>query len=126
MARVWEAHADVDLVFVGRGDLEGALGAQASFSGHGERVHFLGNWQIPSAVRRAAISFAVESSNVCGLRVNGRDAGWVDEVKSLMQSVPADAPAWNASGYRTVAVQPRMRASFDPAYRRRTASQKPT
>jgi glycosyltransferase involved in cell wall biosynthesis/peptidoglycan/LPS O-acetylase OafA/YrhL len=42
MARVWEEHANVDLVFVGRGELEGALGAQASFSGHGDRVHFLG------------------------------------------------------------------------------------
>ncbi len=30
------------------------------------------------------------------------DAGWCDEVRRLMQSVPADAPAWNASGYRTV------------------------
>jgi tRNA dimethylallyltransferase len=30
------------------------------------------------------------------------NSGWVDEVKRLMQSVPADAPAWNASGYRTV------------------------
>jgi tRNA dimethylallyltransferase len=26
-------------------------------------------------------------------------AGWLEEVKSLMESVPADAPAWNASGY---------------------------
>jgi glycosyltransferase involved in cell wall biosynthesis/peptidoglycan/LPS O-acetylase OafA/YrhL len=42
MARVWEEHANVDLVFVGRGELEGALGAQASFSGRGDRVHFLG------------------------------------------------------------------------------------
>jgi tRNA dimethylallyltransferase len=30
------------------------------------------------------------------------DSGWVDEVRGLMKSVPADAPAWNASGYRTV------------------------
>lgn len=30
------------------------------------------------------------------------DSGWVDEVRALMQSVPADAPAWNASGYQTV------------------------
>jgi glycosyltransferase involved in cell wall biosynthesis len=42
MTRVWEEHADADLVLVGRGELEGALGAQASFSGHGDRVHFLG------------------------------------------------------------------------------------
>jgi tRNA dimethylallyltransferase len=26
-------------------------------------------------------------------------AGWMDEVRRLMQSVPADAPAWHATGY---------------------------
>lgn len=30
------------------------------------------------------------------------DAGWTDEVKRLMQAVPTDAPAWNASGYGAV------------------------
>ncbi|MDP9179253.1 MAG: tRNA (adenosine(37)-N6)-dimethylallyltransferase MiaA [Gemmatimonadota bacterium] len=30
------------------------------------------------------------------------DAGWVDEVRSLMGHVPPDAPAWKASGYRVV------------------------
>jgi tRNA dimethylallyltransferase len=29
-------------------------------------------------------------------------AGWREEVRRLMASVPADAPAWNASGYRVV------------------------
>lgn len=28
--------------------------------------------------------------------------GWGDEVRGLMRTVPADAPAWNASGYRTL------------------------
>jgi tRNA dimethylallyltransferase len=28
--------------------------------------------------------------------------GWPDEVRELMHDVPADAPAWNAAGYRTV------------------------
>jgi tRNA dimethylallyltransferase len=30
------------------------------------------------------------------------NAGWMDEVNSLMGHVPADAPAWKASGYRVV------------------------
>lgn len=30
------------------------------------------------------------------------DAGWPEEVQSLMESVPAGAPAWNASGYGVV------------------------
>jgi tRNA dimethylallyltransferase len=29
-------------------------------------------------------------------------AGWVDEVRRLVRVVPADAPAWNATGYDTV------------------------
>ena len=28
--------------------------------------------------------------------------GWGAEVRALMERIPADAPAWNASGYRTV------------------------
>ena len=30
------------------------------------------------------------------------DAGWVDEVKALVNVVPEDAPAWNATGYGLV------------------------
>ena len=29
-------------------------------------------------------------------------AGWRDEVRTLIHDVPADAPAWNATGYRTI------------------------
>lgn len=29
-------------------------------------------------------------------------AGWVEEVRSLMQTVPDDAPAWDATGYATI------------------------
>jgi tRNA dimethylallyltransferase len=29
-------------------------------------------------------------------------AGWEEEVRELMQTVPEDAPAWNATGYRPV------------------------
>jgi tRNA dimethylallyltransferase len=30
------------------------------------------------------------------------EMGWLEEVRRLTQSVPADAPAWNATGYRTI------------------------
>ena len=30
------------------------------------------------------------------------DGGWVDEVSGLIKNVPADAPAWKASGYGAV------------------------
>lgn len=29
-------------------------------------------------------------------------SGWPEEVRGLLRTVPADAPAWNASGYRTI------------------------
>ena len=38
-----------------------------------------------------------------GTRVDAMlDAGWREEVRRLMHDVPADAPAWNATGYRTI------------------------
>jgi tRNA dimethylallyltransferase len=30
------------------------------------------------------------------------EKGWLDETRRLMQRVPADAPAWNATGYREI------------------------
>ena len=30
------------------------------------------------------------------------DAGWLDEVRRLVATVPAEAPAWNACGYREI------------------------
>jgi tRNA dimethylallyltransferase len=38
--------------------------------------------------------------------------GWEDEVRELMRSVPEDAPAWNATGYR--AVRDRVRGVSTP------------
>jgi tRNA dimethylallyltransferase len=36
-------------------------------------------------------------------RVEGMfERGWVEEVASLMQQVPEDAPAWNATGYAVI------------------------
>jgi len=39
------------------------------------------------------------------------DAGWPDEVRALMRDVPADAPAWNATGYD--AVRAMLRGEID-------------
>ncbi len=41
------------------------------------------------------------------------EAGWRDEVEALMRVVPADAPAWNATGYD--AVRALLRGELDPA-----------
>lgn len=41
------------------------------------------------------------------------DSGWPDEVRQLMETVPEDAPAWNASGYD--AVRELVRGAIDRA-----------
>ena len=44
-----------------------------------------------------------ESSQRIASRVAGMlDAGWLDEVRGLIESVPEQAPAWNAAGYELV------------------------
>ena len=44
--------------------------------------------------------------------------GWHEEVRALMTTVPADAPAWNASGYRVVRELVEGRISFSEAKER--------
>lgn len=44
--------------------------------------------------------------------------GWREEVRALMAAVPADAPAWNASGYRVVRELVEGRISFGEARER--------
>ena len=57
--------------------------------------------------RRTARYLVVDPGPVLARRIEARvhsmlDAGWVDEVRLLARTVPADAPAWNSTGYRTV------------------------
>ncbi|HKG94804.1 MAG TPA: tRNA (adenosine(37)-N6)-dimethylallyltransferase MiaA [Gemmatimonadaceae bacterium] len=46
------------------------------------------------------------------------DAGWEDEVRGLNRSVPEDAPAWNATGYRHVRALVRGELAREEAVRR--------
>jgi tRNA dimethylallyltransferase len=59
------------------------------------------------AARRAARYLVVDPGPALHERIARRagamlDGGWVEEVEGLMRSVPADAPAWKASGYDVV------------------------
>jgi tRNA dimethylallyltransferase len=45
-------------------------------------------------------------------------AGWHEEVRALMRTVPETAPAWNASGYRTVRAMVQGRMSLHEAQER--------
>jgi tRNA dimethylallyltransferase len=57
--------------------------------------------------RRSARYLVVDAGPALAGRIETRldamlDGGWVDEVRGLIEEVSADAPAWNATGYRAV------------------------
>jgi tRNA dimethylallyltransferase len=57
--------------------------------------------------RRSARYLVVDAGPALAGRIEARldamlDGGWVDEVRGLVDEVPAEAPAWNATGYRAV------------------------
>jgi tRNA dimethylallyltransferase len=45
-------------------------------------------------------------------------SGWADEVRALMRTVPADAPAWNAAGYRPIRAMEEGLITYDDALER--------
>jgi tRNA dimethylallyltransferase len=52
-------------------------------------------------------------------RVDGMlEAGWVEEVRALAASLPADAPAWNATGYGAIRDVVAGRSTLDAARER--------
>ncbi len=81
----------------------------------GERLSDLHRRNV-RAPRRKARYLVVDPGETLGVRIADRTramlaGGWEDEVRGLMASVPEDAPAWNASGYRTVRDAVRGRVS---------------
>ena len=54
-------------------------------------------WLVVSPRTAATLARRIEERATAMVR-----AGWEGEVRELMQAVPEDAPAWNATGYRTV------------------------
>lgn len=61
----------------------------------------------PRPARRSARYLVVDAGPALAGRIATRldamlDGGWVDEVRGLIEAVAADAPAWNATGYRAV------------------------
>lgn len=61
----------------------------------------------PRAAGRAARYLVVDPGPLLAARLDARldemlDAGWEREVERLARTVPADAPAWNGTGYRWI------------------------
>ena len=70
--------------------------------------------------RRTARYLLVDPGPALGARIAHRldamlAAGWIDEVRALAARVPADAPAWKATGYRTLRDLIAGSVSFDAA-----------
>ena len=72
----------------------------------GRRVSDLHRERVRPA-RWTARYLVVDPGDELALRIEQRmramlAAGWRDEVRALMRDIPADAPAWNASGYGAI------------------------
>jgi len=102
--RRWTAALDPARAHLGRAQLLRAV-ETALLSGHR-----LSEWQAgaPAAPAVPARYLVVDPGReALGARIEERvaamfAAGWEAEVRTLMRRVPADAPAWNASGYDAV------------------------
>jgi tRNA dimethylallyltransferase len=101
--RRWCTQLDRERAHLGRAQLLRAIEV-ALLSGH--RLSDLHRARARPA-RRSARYLVVDAGAALGRRIETRldamlDGGWVDEVRGLIETVPADAPAWNATGYRAV------------------------
>ena len=99
----WVAALDPERAHLGRAQLLRAIEV-ALLSGH--RLSTLHVAQGRPA-RRAARYLVVDPGPVLADRIEARldvmlAGGWVEEVRELITSVPEDAPAWNATGYRAI------------------------
>ncbi|HKN65960.1 MAG TPA: tRNA (adenosine(37)-N6)-dimethylallyltransferase MiaA [Gemmatimonadaceae bacterium] len=101
--RRWCLALDPERAHLGRAQLLRAIEV-ALISG--ERLSDLHRLRARPA-RRLARYLVVDPGPALAGRIEARldamlDGGWVDEVRGLIETVPADAPAWNATGYRAV------------------------
>ena len=74
----------------------------------------------PGSSRWGPRYLVVDSGPVLAERIGARidemlDGGWPEEAMTLMQTIPADAPAWNATGYDAVRRLVRGELSRDAA-----------
>ena len=101
--RRWCLSLDPDRAHLGRAQLLRSIEV-ALLGGH--RLSDLHRARARPA-RRSARYLVVDPGPALAGRIEARldamlDGGWVDEVRGLIEEVPADAPAWNATGYRAV------------------------
>ncbi|MEP6729659.1 MAG: tRNA (adenosine(37)-N6)-dimethylallyltransferase MiaA [bacterium] len=101
--RRWVSVLDPDRAHLGRTQLLRAIEI-ALLTGH--RVSDL-HREHARPPRRRARYLVVDPGPDLAIQIASRSSfmltnGWLDEVRTLMREIPEDAPAWNASGYRTI------------------------
>ena len=112
----WTEVLDPERAHLGRTQLLRAIEV-AILSGH--RLSGLHRAQARSA-KRTARYLVVDPGPLLVDRIAARlDAmlagGWVDEVRRLIESVPEEAPAWNATGYKAIGDYVRGTLDLDEA-----------
>jgi glycosyltransferase involved in cell wall biosynthesis len=136
IARLAERHPRLQLAICGRGDLEGALRAQAQTRGIGHRVHLLGLRSDVDAVLAAADLFALPSLSeglplalleamFAGRPIVASDVGEVSTALGGKEAgvlvPPADSPAL-ASALDGLLVQPERARELGDRARARAAA----
>lgn len=101
--RRWTAALDPERAHLGRTQLLRSVEI-ALLTGH--RLHDLHRSRATTSGLRPHY-LVVDPGPPLADRIDARiddmlDQGWPDEVRHLMETVPADAPAWNATGYDAV------------------------
>ncbi|HEY7235414.1 MAG TPA: tRNA (adenosine(37)-N6)-dimethylallyltransferase MiaA [Gemmatimonadaceae bacterium] len=112
--RHWTSALDPDRAHLGRTQLLRAIEV-ALLSGH--RLSALHRARARPA-RRTARYLVVDPGPTLVARIETRlDAmlagGWMEEVRRLVDTIPENAPAWNASGYRVI--RDHVRGTVDAA-----------
>lgn len=101
--RKWCEELDPDRAHLGRSQLIRAI-ETAVLTGH--RISDLHESRARTSLHSAAY-LVVDPGDDLPKRIEGRvdamiDAGWLNEVGNLDQTIPENAPAWKASGYGTM------------------------
>lgn len=101
--RRWCAALDPRRAHLGRTQLLRAIEVALLSGRRISELHEAGHRAPPVTARYLVVDPGAALAERIERRVRAMlDAGWVDEVRRLDASVPDDAPAWKASGYRVV------------------------
>lgn len=101
--RRWCTTLDPDRAHLGRAQLLRAIEVALLTGQRLSRLHRARARPAKRSARYLVVDAGAELPNRIETRLDAMlDGGWVDEVRGLIEEVPAEASAWNATGYRAV------------------------